>query len=111
MYSGGCIIEHCSKQRALAIAKSPNVDLVWRRKTKQIVQVNIAPMSYSQELYRDPDVSLSQYLGQRYTYHESLQNEAGEISARTITFKRIDPQDAPLFRLSVTDCLSNRTCR
>ena len=48
---------------------------------------------------RAKPAGLAQYIGTRYTYRERLADH-------TVTsLRHIDSRDAPLFRLSVTDCL------
>jgi hypothetical protein len=52
------------------------------------------------------DASIGQYMGQRYTFREAVGTD-GTVG-HCATFKYIHPKDRPLFRLSVTDCLSDR---
>lgn len=48
--------------------------------------------------------SIQDYMGQRYTHRERMKNGPVQTAGR-IEFNYIDPEDAPLFRLAVTDCL------
>lgn len=48
--------------------------------------------------------TIQDYMGQRYTHHERMKNCPVQTEGR-IEFNRIDPEDAPLFRLAITDCL------
>jgi hypothetical protein len=70
--------------------------------------------------------SVSPLAGQRYSFREQIWGGVAQcvacagsgceicddrghmpaISGHTVAFRRIDPEDAPLFRLTVTDCLS-----
>ena len=51
---------------------------------------------------------LANYMGQRYTRTVPLERPDGRVDHRVIEFRPIHPGDRPLFRLSVTDCLSER---
>lgn len=52
------------------------------------------------------ELRLTCYMGQRYTRLVALRNAAGDYDHRCQEFKHIHPDDAPLFRLSVTDNLN-----
>lgn len=51
--------------------------------------------------------SARQYMGQQYTYLEEIK-DGDEVVAHVTQLKHIDPRDHPIFRLSVTDCMSSR---
>jgi len=49
--------------------------------------------------------TVGSYMGTRYTHREEIKNRAGDVIGYQIELNRIHADDAPLFRLAVTDNL------
>jgi hypothetical protein len=47
---------------------------------------------------------LTQYMGQHYTFRESVCDRSDEVFAHVTAFRRIHSDDQPFFLLAVTDC-------
>lgn len=48
--------------------------------------------------------SIASYMGRRYTYLETIRNEAGVILGHTHRFRPIHCDDQALYLLAITDC-------